>query len=419
MIKKLTTGEYLKDYITMSAQEREAYGDRVGEWLASDGARLLAMTDRPMARSQNLMTMSVRWSREDCDAVHEGTVLLTALMAVTDTWLPSQLWTKSAWRALRKLVGELSSIHHSQFIIHNGAGAAKEETAVKTRKGTQSVAAQASPASGMAGDVITVQQTKGHAADVAGAVAGDGASGVLASGMAGDVIAAQQTKGHAADVAGTADAAGTANGRGTSGVPVRPKHIDQYVHLLPKGAQERAAQVKGLLRDLDVMRENARRLMEAGESGNKVAQWSRAAAQLDEKVNRIYRELDAEWEKLVRTGRVVVDALGYASVLPDADAAGAAAEVRAAVGEVTGTVADVTATAKKEGLSSEQKARRRELRKWLIDLRRGKEGKAKEKRAEQWRENWKEYLTLEPLELALKDEKVVKAAEHFGIEAIS
>ena len=67
-------------------------------------------------------------------------------------------------------------------------------------------------------------------------------------------------------------------------------------------------------------------------------------------------------------------------------------------------------------LSSEQKARRRELRKWLIDLRRGKDGEARERRIEQWKMNWKEYLTLEPLEAALKDEKVVAAAAHFGID---
>ena len=30
--------------------------------------------------------------------------------------------------------------------------------------------------------------------------------------------------------------------------------------------------------------------------------------------------------------------------------------------------------------------------------------------------NWKEYLMLEPLDSALKDEKVVAAAKHFGVE---
>ena len=60
MIKKITTGEYLKPYGTMTAQEREAYRKRVGEWLRTAGERLLALTDRPMAKAQNLMMMSGR-----------------------------------------------------------------------------------------------------------------------------------------------------------------------------------------------------------------------------------------------------------------------------------------------------------------------------------------------------------------------
>ena len=179
-----------------------------------------------------------------------------------------------------------------------------------------------------------------------------------------------------------------------TGVPVRPKHIDQYVHLLPEKTQKRAGQVRELLRDLDVAREKARLLMDAGEQGDKVAQWAKKATQLDDKVRSIYRELDAEWEKLVQTGRVVVDAVGNVSVTPSP----ALPEGRENI-----------------PLTSEQKHRRRELRKWLIDTRRGAEGKARERRIEQWKVNIKEYLTLEPIEAALKDEKIVAAAKHYGI----
>lgn len=181
-----------------------------------------------------------------------------------------------------------------------------------------------------------------------------------------------------------------------SPLPVRPKHIDQYVHLLPKKTQERAGQVRELLRDLDVARENARKLMDAGEQGDKVAQWAKKATSLDDKVRSIYKELDAEWEKLVKSGRIVVDMFGNASVAPE--------------GEPSGTVAE------KSELTSEQKHRRRELRKWLTDTRRGAEGKAREKRIEQWKANIREYLTLEPIEAALKDKKLVAAAKHYGIE---
>ena len=156
--------------------------------------------------------------------------------------------------------------------------------------------------------------------------------------------------------------------------------------------------VRGLLRELDVAREKMRLLMDdANAKPDARAAWARRATKLDDSLHSIYRELDAEWEKLVKSGRVKVDALGNAFINE---------ELR---------MKDEEPSDKHE-LNSGQKARRRELRKWLIDLRRGKEGEAREKRIEQWRMNWKEYLTLEPLELALKDEKVVQAAAHFGID---
>ena len=179
---------------------------------------------------------------------------------------------------------------------------------------------------------------------------------------------------------------------------VRPKHIDQYVHLLPKKTQEKAATVRGLLRDLDTARENMRKLMQAGEHSDKMAQWARTATNLDEKVKKIYLELDSEWEKLVNTGKVTVDALGNVSVTDSA-----------------ATQSQHTEPEKPE-LTAEQKRRRRELRKWLIDTRRGAEGKAREKRIEQWKLNIREYLTLEPAEAALKDKKIVAAAKHYGVK---
>ena len=385
MIKKLTTGEYLKDYRTMTAQEREAYRKRVGEWLRTAGERLLALTDRPMAKAQNLMSMSARWMKEDCEAAHEGAVLLTALMAVAETWLPSQLWVKSAWRAVRQINSVLSEVKSEKFLdepsgiaerkVKNEAGVAKEEPAEKTRKGTQAVAAESSPTdSGMDGDRIASEKT-GRA-------------------LSGESTGTQTEQ----EPTGTLTKQENAQGTGeVLIVPMRPKHIDQYVYLLPKGTQERAGAVRGLLRELDEAREKMRLLMEDAQAKPDArAAWARKATRIDATLKGIYKELDAEWEKLVKSGRVTVDALGNANVAPSPQN-----------GEAQDTVAKLT---------SEQKARRRELRKWLIDLRRGKEGEAREKRIEQWKMNWKEYLTLEPLESALKDEKVVAAAEHFGVE---
>ncbi len=177
-------------------------------------------------------------------------------------------------------------------------------------------------------------------------------------------------------------------------VPVRPKHIDQYIHLLPVKTQEKAQKVRGLLRELDAARENTRLLMnDATVSADGRAAWAKKATSLDNKLRAIYRELDSEWEKLVKKGKVKVDAFGNAFVNEES-------------GEGNEELPELT---------SEQKARRRALRKWLVDTRRGTEGKAREKRIEQWREKWKEYLTLEPREQALQDQKVLEAAKHFGI----
>lgn len=373
MIKKITTGEYLKDYRTMTAQEREVYRKRVGEWLRSSGERLLALTDRPMARAQNLMSMSARWTKEDCEAAHEGTVLLTALMAVTETWLPSQLWVKSAWRAVRKLTESLS-------------------LTLPEREGTAG------------------KQGNGHA-ESAEMRRKAGAQGTINKDKQNDKPSKTQNE----------ISAGQKNIPATESqgalVPARPKHIDQYAYLLPKGTQERAGAVRGLLRELDEAREKMRLLMEdVNAKPDARAAWARKATRIDSTLKGIYRELDSEWEKLVKSGRVTVDALGNASLSPDPSPKGrgvitdggqeAGASTPLPMGEGMG----------ERPLTSEQKARRRELRKWLIDLRRGKEGEAREKRIEQWKENWKEYLMLEPLESALKDEKVVAAAEHFGID---
>ena len=180
--------------------------------------------------------------------------------------------------------------------------------------------------------------------------------------------------------------------------PVRPKHIDQYVHLLPQKTQERAAQVKTMLMDLDEAREKARLLMEAGEHSDAIELWARKATRLDSAVKSIYRELDSEWDKLVGQGRVVVDDLGIAHVVESEESRVKSEESDAA-----------------QELTSEQKHRRRELRKFLTDTRRGN-GKTREEHVGKWQEAWKEYLTLEPKEAALKDEKILEAMKHYGIE---
>ena len=66
-------------------------------------------------------------------------------------------------------------------------------------------------------------------------------------------------------------------------------------------------------------------------------------------------------------------------------------------------------------LISKQRARRRELRKWLIDTRRGNSDKTREEHIRKWNENFKEFLTFEG-DAAYKDVKIIEAAKHYGIE---
>lgn len=366
MIKKILVRDYLKGYDDMTAEERKAFVGRVGEWLTQDGTRLLTMTDRPMARSQSLMTITTRWTAEDAKAVTDGIMLMSAMVAVTDTWLPTQIYMKSAYRAIRQVVSVLSEVKSEELRVKN----------LLPQALPTSVGSAASPGSKrQGGDVIATQQTKKEHQPIPAVTPTRSLS----------VISHQPSSGM---------------------VPARPKHIDQYVHLLPKATQERAGEYGELMRQLGEARDNMQLLMDdAHASAKSREQWAKQATKIDKKIRAIRDELDQEWEKVAESGRVVIDDLGMAHLVPTSqcDAAQNAGENSA----ISHQPSD---------LSSEQKKRRRDLRKWLIDLRRGKEGKDREKRIEQWHVNWKEYLTLEPREKALGDEKILEAAKHFGID---
>ena len=365
MVQKIQIGEYGKKYWNMTAAERQTYQDRVGQWLRSDGRMLLERADDFDSRLQNVMGVSVSWNDNECAAFEEGARLLSVLVGVSETWLPELLYAKSARRAIRQMVK----------CLKKGVPAEKERREKEPTPALPKGGEKPTPALPKENPPLPLPKENPPLP--------------LPKGGNERREVAQHTAERVLPL------------------PVRPKHIDQYVHLLPKKTQERAGQVRELLRDLDVARENARKLMDSGEQGDKVAQWAKKATSLDDKVRSIYKELDAEWEKLVKSGRVTVDVFGNASVAPDGKPSGTVATDGAPSGTVT--------EQEKPELTTEQKHRRRELRKWLIDTRRGAEGKAREKRIEQWKVNIKEYLMLEPIEAALKDEKLVKAAEHYGV----
>ena len=363
MIRKIKTTEYLKGYDAMGDGERKDYLRRVGEWLAGDGRRLLEATDRPMAKAQNIILLSARWSKDDCAAFYEGTLLLSALAGKADTWLPTQFYAKSAYRTVRQMAEclDLLDVKNGTLKINDTGSKPKELPAAGTDMATQAVGKGPKPQELLSkGNIPTVNGQRS-----------------MVNGQSSTVNGQSQM----------------ANG------PVRPKHIDQYVHLLPRKTQERAAMVKGLLTELDEAREKARLLMEAGEHPDKIELWARKATRLDGAVKGVYRELDSEWDKLVKQGRVVVDDLGNAYVRPAPDPSQAG-------GEDGATEA--------AGLTSEQRHRRRELRKWLTDTRRGN-GDTREEHVIKWKESFKEYLTLEPKEKALADQKIIEAMKHYNI----
>jgi hypothetical protein len=409
MIKKILVRDYLKGYGDMTAEERKAFVGRVGEWLAQDGARLLAMTDRPMAKSQNLVTISTRWTVEDCRAVTDGIMLMSALVGVADTWLPTQIYMKSAYRAVRQVyiilnslvgVGVKGKANGLNVTINPITGAPMPKTN--------------NAATGQGGAAAPYNHEPKRAAG-----AGAGKPQALPSSVGataspgskrqgGDAIATQQTKKEQqpTDTSLTSHLSPLTSKM----VPARPKHIDQYVHLLPKATQERAAGYGELMRQYGEARDNMQLLMDDDHASAKSReQWAKQATRIDKKIRALREELNREWEKVAESGRVAIDDLGMAHLVPTS-------QCNATQNE-DGTSADGEGGELEPAeLTSEQRKRRRDLRKWLIDLRRGKEGKDRERRIEQWRVNWQEYLTLEPREKALEDEKILEAAKHFGID---
>lgn len=405
MIKKILVRDYLKGYGKMTAEERKAFVGRVGEWLAQDGARLLAMTDRPMARSQSLMMITTRWTAEDTKAVTDGIMLMSAMVAVADTWLPTQIYMKSAYRAIRQVVSVLSEVPGFKFQVSGEVSTAPELPAVGAKvitrgSGKTSEMAKRTEGKGWTGNVRLATPIK--ELPKTGQITTHPGFGK------GDVIATQQTKKEQQPT--DTSLISHLSPLTSKMVPARPKHIDQYVHLLPKATQERAAGYGELMRQCGEARDNMQLLMDDDHASAKSReQWAKQATRIDKKIRALREELDREWEKVAASGRVVIDDLGMAHLVPTSQCDAA----------LNGTGADGEGGEQEPAeLTSEQRKRRRDLRKWLIDLRRGKEGKDREKRIEQWRVNWQEYLTLEPKEKALQDEKILEAAKHFGIDLL-
>ena len=360
MVRKIEGSEYLKRYDNMEAQEREEYERRVGQWLTDYGQMLARRGEVFEASMQNVLQVSVGWNDQECQAFEEGVRLLSALTSHAETWLPDMLYVKSAKRAIKRMVEVLWNME-------------AELTPPSEVPGNPDVPS-------MEGEPISEDQARkiGEKYGISPAPFRDGVGDGDIAGRDNDGEVQVKTGAEAT----------------VALVPPRPKHIDQYVHLLPKKTQEHAALVQGLYRELDEARQKMELLMN-DETANAADRevWAKKATKCDNTLRKILDELDAEWAKLVKAGRVVVDDLGMARV--------AAADTEEEPEEPA-------------ELTSEQKARRRELRKWLTDTRRGN-GAGRDERVKQWKVNFKEYLTLEGNK-AFEDEKIKEAIAHYGID---
>ena len=259
MIVKIDSNSYLKRVDNMSFQEKVEYHERVGEWLDKHAPLLAARMQDDMARFQSVTQLSAYWNDAECNAWTIGAELLTALTAKGETWLPDMLYEKAAKRTIRRMKDMLKEAYNSY-----GEKPDMEQETHNEAKPEQAPQQQQEPAPAKEAATKPLQQST------------------------------------------------------VKPTPVRPKHIDQYIHLLPKKTQEKASMVRGLLRDLDVARENARKMMDAGSSADKTAQWAKTATKLDDKIHAIYSELDMEWDKLVEKGIVSIDAFGNAVIMAPA-----------------------------------------------------------------------------------------------------
>lgn len=350
LITKLESQHYLKRFDNMDLEEKRSYLERVRSWEGGDRALLLPRADESAADFRNVMACATAWSDAEVKAWNEGVVLVTALVClVEDGWLPDKIYIKSARRSIRFITRALDRISRQ----YSGVDAVGDEEGQRTiYSGQGAVNTQ-----GVTGAFAEVKRRHAEAFVAA-----------MDSGKAGDAGVRQLWT-------------------------ERPKHLDQYIHLLPERTQRKAAGVKELFLQLDMARENARKLAEdPHHAAADVQHWAAEATRTDNKIRAIFKEVDEEWAKVVKSGRVVVDDLGNARVVNNGQ----------------GTMSDGQSSEQAENKANAERVAW--LRKWIIDTRKGKSPKHDEK----WMEYYKEMVALGGMEAVTIS--VVNAAEYYGLK---
>ena len=385
MIRQIQANEYMKRVASMTEAERLDLAKRVGEWLSSSAKLLIPHTNDPLARMQNVMQVSAAWDDRTQDAFNEGVRLLTPFMAIADTWLPTMIYTKAARRCIFNMIEVLRT--NAQKLKTTPQSVPDRVASPKLGQEPQAPEPTANPQ-----NPSTTQKRK--------------------PGRPRKLTKEEEQAALSPNLFAQNGNQPTNEAISSPVVP-RPKHIDQYVYLLPERTQMRAAQYGPLMRELEQARSNMKLLMDDPHAkSSERERWAKTAVKVDNQIAALRRELDAGWANLVDTGRVVVDDMGMAHIIDPET--GKIADPKPVVIAPTDDAQEKPEEQPKpkekpKPLTPEEKAKRISyLQKWLRDSR----PTATEERKKQWEENARELLHLG---VTLSD-AMVKAGEHYGVK---
>ena len=385
MIKRITVGEWLKRYDNMTEDERRELAERVGEWLEHQAPTLTPKTEEPLARVQDVMQMSGAWSTEEQEAFEEGVKLMTSFARATDTWLPEAIYKKSVKRSVLHIIDVLTVFRPKLTAIPES---------VMPQQPVPAEAAQPTP------EVAPKQRGRGRPPKEKSAKDGNPSPSDNNSSQNVQKVA-QNAKLLTTDL---------------NTIVPRPKHIDQYIHLLPEDTQKRAAQYGALMNDLGTARTNMRLLLDDPQStATERERWAKAAVKIDNRIAALRKELDDEWGRVVATGHVILDDLGMAHLVdPETGkVADPKPKVTIPTDDKKGTMKPKRSHHKKaefeKAMTDEEKKKRISyLQKWLRDPR----PEATAERKKQWGLNIKELIALG----GRVTKSIVKAGEHYGVK---
>lgn len=273
------------------------------------------------------------WTTDAQNAFNEGVRLLTPFVGVADTWLPTMIYTKAAKRSIYRMINILTYCLPRLGATPKPAPEAAPTPQPCSRK-------DAEPQSHTTAQLQQVSMDLNLA------------------------------------------------------VP-RPKHIDQYIHLLPKETQKRAAGYGQLAKDLGTARSNMRLLLDDSKATvTERERWAKTAVALDKKIGDLRKELDTEWSKLTTQKRVSVDVFGVAHILDDMNKESESIHKVSVQRNRKGEQLPITSKKKsdlhKQYTEEERAARIKYLQKWLRDPRPAATPEHKKK----WQSNAKELMKL-------------------------